>query len=338
MNELLLKFVTHVESSQNLSASQMEEAMSFLLSGTEDAELIKRFLKALSAKKETADEILGAARFLRSKSQKITLQNPDVLDTCGTGGDGKNTFNISTATAFVLAGGGVRVAKHGNRAVSSNSGSSDVLKELGVNIDASPVIVARCIDNIGIGFLFAPQYHQTLKNVAPIRKELAQKTIFNILGPLLNPANAKKQVMGVYDARLLDIISKVLAQLGVTQGAVVHGSDGLDEVTLTGTTQIAFIKNGIITKETFDPQSVGYAPCQLDNLKGGGPAENAKRLRHVLKGHSEAIDHCVHLNAALGFMVAGLANNFKDGLLLAQGSISSGKAYQKLEALIEMTH
>lgn len=316
----------------------MESVLGEILGGAVSETDIVCFLTLLRDKGETAGEIKGTVAALRQRGVTLALKTKEVIDTCGTGGDQKGTFNISTSAAFIVAGAGVKVAKHGNRAVSSVSGSADVLKSLGVNIEAPPELTARCVDEVGIGFLFAPLYHTMLKVVAGARKKIGTKTIFNLVGPLLNPAGAKKQVIGVYEARLLPIVAGVLRDFGSESVAVVHGDDGLDELTLTSATKICFLKKGKIFDETFSPESVGYPRCRPEDLRGGTASENALRLRKMLKGHSLPLDHCVHLNAALALIVAGRADNFNEGLLLAQESISSGKAFEKLEALIELSN
>lgn len=318
---------------KDLTSDQMQVALVGLLDPKAKEVDMINFLTSLRDKPESAEEIKGAVLKLREMMVKLPIKEMEVLDTCGTGGDQKKSFNISTAVAFVVAGAGIAVAKHGNRAVSSRSGSADVLRALGINVDASPERVARSIEEIGIGFLFAPNFHPALKAVASARKKIGTKTIFNILGPLLNPANAAYQVIGVYSERLLGIVPQVLSELGSKRVAVVHGSDGMDELTLTGLSEIAWLRDGRIEREKFDPKMVGYEHCKPSELEGGSPEENAHRLRLCLKGHSEAIDHCVHLNAALAIQVSGRADNFKEALLMAQESISSGKAYQKLEEL-----
>lgn len=335
---MLNKFIKKLSEKKNLSADEMEKALEVILGGGVGEEDIVQFLTLLRDKGETSEEIKGAVITLRKKFQKLPCKTVDVIDTCGTGGDQKGTFNISTASAFVLAGAGIPVAKHGNRAVSSKSGSADVLKACGVNIEVSPEIVARCVDKVGIGFMFAPIYHSTLKVVGGARKKIGTKTIFNILGPLLNPAGAKKQVLGVYDEKLLSVVASVLKELGSESVAVVHGDDGLDELTMTTTSKICFLSNGKIRNEVFDPQSVGYSYCKSEDLVGGDAEQNAKRLKKVLKGSSEAIDHCVYINAALAILVAGRAKDFKEALLLAQDSVSSGRAFRKLEELIRISN
>ncbi|EKD41292.1 MAG: anthranilate phosphoribosyltransferase [uncultured bacterium] len=302
----------------------------------EEAEAVK-YLATLRDTGFSADELTVAVSILRQKMTKVDLGSLDVLDTCGTGGDAKGTFNISTAASFVVAGAGIPVAKHGNRAVSSLAGSADVLSALGVKIDVPSEVMVRAVKEIGIGFFMAPLYHASLKNVAAIRKKLGTKSIFNILGPLLNPAGAKKQVIGVYSKELHNLMAQTLKNLGSTDVALVTGLDGLDELTLTGPSFITKLKEGSVTNETFDPKSVGYDYCELKDLGVGDATQNAKRLKLVLKGHSMPLDHCVHLNAALGILTYGKADNFLSALLLAQESVSSGRAYEKLESLIALT-
>lgn len=325
-----------IKKGKHLTTEESARVMNDILHDRLSENDIYDFLVALKNKGETVDEIWG---FVKELKAVATPFGPavDAIDVCGTGGDLKNTFNISTATAFILAGCGLKVAKHGNRAVSSRSGSSDVLAALGVNIEASPQVSAHCLDKVGLAFLWAPLYHPALKKVAAVRQKIG-KTVFNILGPLLNPASVKRQVIGVYDSALQELFPGILQKLGTTHAAIVHGSDGLDELTLTGPSTIVWFESGITRKEIFDPRSVGYDSCLPQDLEGGDAAENAKRLRRVLKGHSEPIDHCVHLNAALAVMVAGLANDFCGALLKVQESVSSGRAYNKLEQLIEESH
>lgn len=335
---MLDSYIIQLSHKKDLTASQIEQSLELFLLGKASEDQMVQFLTLLRDKGETAEEIKGAVLALRKQAVSLPCKTKDVIDTCGTGGDEKNTFNISTASAFIVAGAGIPVAKHGNKGVSSRSGSADVLKACGVNIDASPKKVARCVDEIGIGFLFAPVYHSALKGVAAARKKIGTKTIFNILGPLLNPAGAKKQVIGVYAERLLPLVISVLNDLGTESAAVVHGDDGLDELTLTTTSKITFLRHGKITTEVFDPRLIGYPFCQPQDLLGGTAEENAKRLKKMLKGHSQPIDHCVHLNAALAIRVSGKTDDTREALLIAQESISSGRAYEKLEALIEMTN
>ena len=332
------EIIKQLKEGKSLNQKEAENIFSLMIHGKMHPQDVEAFLCALRDKGEVLDEVVGAVRVLKAKATSIHLRNPDAIDVCGTGGDQKGTFNISSAVAFVVAGAGVCVAKHGNRAVSSQSGSADILKALGVKLDLSSDAAARCIDEVGIGFLFAPQFHPVLRELAPIRKKIGTKTIFNLLGPLLNPASVKKQVVGVYSKNLLPLMVSVLKNLGSQSVGAVWGHDGLDELTLTGPSSLCFLHKGNIFEEIFDPKTVGYSYCKLSDLGGGTPDENAKRLKQVLKGHSMPLDHCVHLNAALALRVAGKASDMKEGLLLAQASISSGKAYQKLEELVEWTN
>lgn len=334
---MILEIIQKLKNKTDLSLDEIKSFLSDLIKGNLDEDQIIQVLTLLRDKKESSQEILGAAQFLRSQMTSIQLQSKEAIDNCGTGGDGKNTFNISTAAAFIVAGAGIPVAKHGNRAVSSKAGSSDILQACGLNLDIPIQKMAEAVDTIGIGFLFAPYYHPALKVVAPIRQKIKTKTIFNCLGPLLSPAQVSRQVIGVYHKRLLPIFAEVLQSLGSKSAAIVHAHDGLDEITLTTKTDITFLCEGEIKTEIFDPQSVGYNYCSENDLRGGNAEENALRMKRVLKGHSMPLDHCVHLNAALAILVSGKVASFKDALLMVQESISSGKAYQKLEELIDFT-
>lgn len=335
---MIQSFIQQLENKKSLQKNDMQKIMDEITLGKVHHGDLVHFLKALRDKGASVEEIEGAVLSLRNRVAVADILDEDLLDTCGTGGDGKGSFNISTAAAFVLAGAGVKIAKHGNRAVSSKSGSADVLRSLGVNVDASMEQVKGCIKDLGIGFLFAPLYYPAMKHVAQARAEIGTKTIFNILGPLLNPVGAKKQVIGVYDEKLMVPMAEVLRNLGSVRVALVHGSDGLDEITLTGKSTIVHLDKGKITSETFDPKSIGYDYCAESDLLGGSSEENALRLKRVLKGHSQPIDHCVHINAAIGLIVAGHAVSFVEAILKVQQSISSGRAYEKLEALIEYTN
>lgn len=321
-----------------LTEVEMGVLMEGIFSQAYDSATVLAFLKKSSERLPTYGEVVGAVRYLRKKSIPLKIQSEQALDNCGTGGDGKQTFNISTTAALVISACGITVAKHGNRSVSSKSGSADVLEALGVNTSASLAQVATCVDKIGIGFLFAPNYHPVMKLVAPVRAQWGKKTIFNVLGPLLNPARVSTQVIGVYDAGLLEIVARAGHELGIKKLCVVHGDDGLDEVTLTSSTSLCTLEKGVPVPSKFDPLDVGYAHCSADSLVGGSAQDNAKRLRQTLKGHSEPIDHVVHLNAALAVKTHGLAENFPEALLIVQEAISSGRAFQKLEALIELSH
>ncbi len=330
------KFLHIVVSGKELSEEEMMGAMTEIMDGKVGDTQLAAFLTALQFKNVTVSEIVGAARVMRDKAEKVNAK--DSVDTCGTGGDGADTFNISTTVAFVVAGAGVRVAKHGNRAVSSKSGSADVLKYLGVNIDASLPTVERCIEEVGIGFLFAPLMHKAMKHAAAVRKELGFRTIFNLLGPLTNPANAHAQVLGVFDSKWVTPLAEVLRELGSRHALVVHGFDGLDEITLTGETQIAELKNGKVNNFSFDPKEFGYSLCSVADLKGAEPETNAEIMREILNGSSGPKTDIVVLNAAAAIYVGGKADSIEKGILVAKKSIESGAALKKLEELCRVSN
>ncbi len=332
------KYLHFAASGRDLSENEMMDAMTQVMEGKVSDIQLASFLTALHLKKETVPEIVGAARVMRDKAEKVNVKASHVVDTCGTGGDGANTFNISTAVAFVTAGAGVTVAKHGNRAVSSRSGSGDVLKCLGVNIDASLHTVERCIEEAGIGFLFAPLMHKAMKHAATVRKELGFRTIFNLLGPLTNPANAHAQVLGVFASRWVIPMAEVLRDLGSRHALVVHGFDGLDEITLTGETQIAELKNGNVNHFTLDPKEFGYSYCSAQDLKGGSPEENAKTLCEILAGEGGPKRDIVILNAAAAIYAGGKADSIERGILVAANSIGSGAARKKLDELCRVSN
>jgi anthranilate phosphoribosyltransferase len=330
------KFLHIVVSGKDLSEEEMMGAMTEVMDGKVGDTQLAAFLTALQFKNVTVSEIVGAARVMRNKAEKVSAK--DSVDTCGTGGDGTDTFNISTAVAFVVAGAGVRVAKHGNRAVSSKSGSADVLKCLGVNIDAPLRTVERCVEEVGIGFLFAPLMHKAMKYAAAVRKELGFRTIFNLLGPLTNPANAQAQVLGVFDSKWVTPLAEVLRDLGSRHALVVHGFDGLDEITLTGETQIAELKNGKVNSFSLDPKEFGYSLCSAKDLKGAEPETNAEIMREILKGSSGPKTDIVVLNAAAAIYVGGKADSIEKGILVATNSIESGAALKKLEELCRVSN
>ena len=322
----------------DLTEDEMVSSMTEIMEGQVTDSQLAAFLTALHVKGETVAEIVGAARVMRAKAEKIDIKSTPLVDTCGTGGDGANTFNISTASALVTAGAGVKVAKHGNRAVSSRSGSADVLKCLGVNLDANLSIVKRCVDEAGLGFLFAPLMHKAMKHAAGVRKELGFRTIFNLLGPLTNPANAQAQVLGVFAVKWVQPLATVLRDLGCSRALVVHGSDGLDEITLTGVSQIAELKNGEVTSYSLDPGELGFEYCGSDDLKGGSPEENAAIIQEILNGEKGPRRDIVVLNSAAAIYVAGKAESLDLAVQLAVNSIKSGKARDKLEDLCRITN
>ena len=327
-----------VVSGKDLTEDEMMAAMTEIMEGNVVDSQFAAFLTALQLKHETVPEIVGAARVMRAKAEKVKVNAPQIVDTCGTGGDGADTFNISTAVSFVVAGADITVAKHGNRAVSSKSGSADVLKCLGVNIDASLSTVERCIEEVGIGFLFAPLMHKAMKHAVKVRKELGFRTIFNLLGPLTNPAHAHGQVLGVYDSRWVNPLAEVLRDLGSHRALVVHGFDGLDEITLTSKTQVSELKNDNVSAFTIDPKEFGYSLCSAQDLKGGSPEENAEIIRGILQGASGPKTDIVVLNAAAAIYVGGKAESIERGILVAVNSIGSGAAIKKLEELCRVSN
>lgn len=324
----------------HLQAQEAEVVMNQIMAGdTTDAQ-IGAYLMALRMKGETRSEISGSARAMRGNATKIpTLIAPDkLLDTCGTGGDNSGTFNISTTVAFVAAGAGVPVAKHGNRASTSKCGSADVLAELGVNLDLTPEQVGQCIDEIGIGFLFAPKLHPAMKYAINPRREIGVRTIFNILGPLTNPAGAKRQLMGVFAADLAPFLAQVFQDLGSETAIIVNGYGGVDELTTTGPNAVSHYQDGAVDTYTLNPQNYGFDGAHISDLLGGDAPTNAAILRGILDGEmNNAKLDVVLLNAGAALLAAGVVANLNEGIELARESIGSGKALEKLDALIEMS-
>jgi len=321
-----------------LSADEVGTAMGIMLSGDASPVQIATFLTALKVRGETPDEIAAAATAMREKADRF--DGPaGAIDTCGTGGDGSNTYNISTAVAFVLAACGVPVAKHGNKAVSSASGSSDVLTALGVNIMAEMDVVKSALTDIGVTFLFAQRHHPAVRHVAPVRGEMGMRTLFNMLGPLTNPAGAEFQLLGVYDKALTEPVAKVLKSLGATSAWVVHGSDGLDELTTTGPSHVTALgRDGSISSFEVTPEEAGLETTDPAALVGGTPEENAAALRRLLEGETGAYRDIVLMNAAAGLVVAGKAVMLSDGVKHAAKAIDDGKALEKLTALVQRTN
>ena len=330
--------VSKVARGEDLTEEEMVSVMEEVMSGGASPAQIGAFITALRMKGETVAEITGAARVMREKATKVEVSDDLVVDTCGTGGDESMTFNISTAAAFVVAGCGITVAKHGNKSVSSKSGSADVLRALGVNIEAEVSNVEECLKEVGIGFLFAPLLHGAMKYAAPVRREIGIRTIFNILGPLTNPAGARYQVLGVYDPILTDLMGKVLANLGSTHAFIVHGEDGLDEITLTDETRVTELKDGEIKTYHVKPEDFGVERCGAGELKGGGPDENAKIILEVLSGKDGPKRDVVLLNSSAAIVATGKARSLEEGVAIARGSIDSGEALKKLEALKTRTN
>ncbi len=335
---MIINAISKIIEGTDLSKDEMISVMYQILEGKATDAQIASFITALRYKGETVEEISGAVQVMHKMATKVKTQASDLVDTCGTGGDNANTFNISTTAAFIASGAGVAVAKHGNKSVSSQSGSADVLKALGVNIDIDEKKVEQCLNEIGIGFLFAPKLHGAMKYAIGPRREIKIRTIFNILGPLSNPANAKNQIIGVYDSKLTGTLAKVLKDIGSDHVFVVHGKDGMDEITLTTKTIVAELKNGIIKEYEFDPQDYGLSLCRPEDLNGGGPEQNADITTSILSGTKGPKRNIALLNAAAAIMVSKKADDFSKALSLAEDSINSGKAHQKLEKLIKLTN
>jgi anthranilate phosphoribosyltransferase len=323
---------------KDLTRTDMVSVMDAIMSGEAADAQIGGFLVALRIKGETIDEIRGAAEVMREKSTKIKTTHSVIVDTCGTGGDHSSTFNISTTAAFVAAGAGLCVAKHGNRSVTSQSGSADVLAVLGVNTEASPEVVGQCLDDVGIGFLFAVALHGAMKHAIGPRRELATRTVFNALGPLTNPAGATRQVVGVYSPNLTEMLANVLSGLGSEHAFVVHGSDGLDEVTTTGPTRVSEFKTDSVSTYEISPGDFGLDTAAPEDLKGGEPAENAEILKGVLSGEKGPRRDIVLINSALALVAGGKAESLEEGVALAAKTIDSGAATEKLEGLIEVSN
>ncbi len=322
---------------KNLSDAEMSQMITDIFSGEITDAQIGAFMGALSTKGETFEELAGAAQAMRKKALRVQTSAGTVIDTCGTGGDGANTFNISTTTAFVVAGCGVTVAKHGNRSISSRCGSADLLEALGVKITTEPEITEEAIAEIGIGFLFAPLYHGAMKYAAKARKEIGLRSIFNMLGPLTNPAAANCQLLGVFAPELTEMFAQALRLLGAKRALVVHGHDGLDEISVCAPTRVAELKDGLIKTYDINPEQFFEKPAEPAELAGGTPAENAAITRDILAGKKSARRDVVLLNAAAALMAADQAGNLAEGLKKAAESVDSGAAAAKLSALAEYT-
>lgn len=330
--------IATVVEGKDLTREEAARVAELILSGAATEAEIAGLLTALRMKGETVDEILGFASVLRSKANTIQPQCENYVDLVGTGGDCTYSFNISTTSAFVAAGAGLPVAKHGNRSISSKSGAADVLEALGVNISADPAVVQKCVEEAGVGFMMAPNFNPCMKYVGPVRKQLGIRTMFNILGPLSNPSRAKKMVVGVYDPKMVETIAKVMAQLGVERGFVVSGDNHIDEFNLAGTTTVAEITDGEVSVFELQPEDVGLKRCTLDELRGGEGTENAQITRGILDGSQRGAKRdVVLLNAGATLYIGGLADSIADGIRLAADSIDSGKAAQALERMIAMS-
>jgi anthranilate phosphoribosyltransferase len=329
---------------RDLTRLEAAGAMEAIMSGAATNAQIAAFLTALRMKGETVEELIGFAQVMRQKAVKVRASGADLaqtgtdremlIDTCGTGGDASGTFNVSTATAFVVAGAGVKVAKHGNRSVSSLCGSADVVETLGINIELSPPKVARCVDEVGIGFLYAPLLHTAMKHVMAARREMGVRTVFNMLGPLTNPAGANAQVIGVYAAALTEPLARVLAELGTIRAFVVHGADGLDEISNTGESHIAEVHEGVVRSTRVRPEDFGLPRAVIGDLQGGDRQENADIIRRVLGCEAGPRRDIVLMNAAAALVAGGKARDLKEGVGVAAQSIDSRAAARKLDALV----
>ena len=325
--------LARIAGGQDLERGETEDLFGQLMDGALSETLKAALLIALRMKGEAVAEIAGAAAAMRRRVLAIPHRRVGVVDTCGTGGDGRATFNISTAAAFVVAAAGVPVAKHGNRAVSSRSGSADVLAALGVEIEASPEAAAAALERVGIAFLFAPRLHPAMREVAPVRRELGLRTIFNVLGPLTNPAGARRQVVGVYAEDLVERLALVLVDLGTDHALVVHGSDGLDEITTTGATRVAEVRGGELHLATIAPEGLGLARATLEDLAGGTPEENARAMERIFAGETGPLADVVAANAGAALYVGGAAHGLREGVERAREVLASGAAAAKLEEL-----
>lgn len=330
--------LARVVDGENLSRAEAEQAMDTIMSGQASEAQIGAFLTALRMKGETSTEIAGFAAVMRKNAADIHCDSAQIVDTCGTGGDHKGTFNVSTTVAFILAGAGLTVAKHGNRGVSSKCGSADVLAALGVNIDLPPQTVAKIINKINIGFLFAPFFHQAMKYAAKPRKELGFRTVFNLLGPITNPARANCQIVGVYDQKLTYKIAQALVELGASRAMVVSSDDGMDEISTIAPTRVVEVVSGQLRDYIIDPRDYGFAAAREADFQGGDAEENANIVRSILEGQQGPKRDLVLINAAAALMTADKVTSLQDGLLMAAESIDTGAALAKLEALRELSN
>ncbi|TCK98225.1 anthranilate phosphoribosyltransferase [Natranaerovirga hydrolytica] len=329
--------LTKVVLKEDLTETEMMEVMTEIMSGQVDPIVLSSFLTALKLKGETADEIAGAAKVMREKADKIEINDDHSIDTCGTGGDGASTFNISTGVAFVLATAGLKVVKHGNRSISSKCGSADVLEALNVNLELNKDQIKECVLNENIGFLFAPKHHQAMKYAMPVRQALGFRTIFNVLGPLSNPASAKYQLLGVYDEALTETMAKALQKVGVKRALVVQGKDGLDEISVAAETKVTELDHKDIKTYYIKPEDFGMRRGTLEDIKGGDKEENAKILINIFKGEQGAKRDILLLNSGAALYIANKAQSIQEGIELAKELIDSHKVYDKLESYVKYT-
>jgi anthranilate phosphoribosyltransferase len=325
--------LSRIIAGRDLTERETEELFGLLMDGELSNPMKAALLAALATKGESAAEVAGAARAMRQRVLAVECRRKNVVDTCGTGGDQRGTFNISTAAALVAAAADVPVAKHGNRSVSSRSGSADVLAALGIEVEMTPQRAAEVLDRIGISFFFAPAFHPAMRQVMPVRRELGVRTLFNVLGPLTNPAGARRQVLGVYSSRLVDLVAEVLVKLGCEHALVVYGEDGLDELTTTATNHVAEVRNGRIERYAVEPELLGLQRAALADLAGGDPETNAELMNRVLAGEGGPLGDIVGLNAGAAIYVGGRAATLKEGAAAAQEVLAAGAALAKLSQL-----
>lgn len=335
---MIQKSIESIMNGNNLTEEEMIDCMTKIMSGDVTEAQMASFLTALKVKGESVAEIVGGAKVMREKAEVVELQNYYTVDTCGTGGDKLGTFNISTAVAVITAAAGIPVVKHGNRSVSSKCGSADVLEALGIKIDLTPEQVEKCVKQTNIGFFFAPNFHKAMKYVGKTRKELGFRTIFNILGPLANPANANAQVLGVFDEKLTEPMAEVLKNLGVERALVVHGMDGLDELSTTSDTKVTELKDGELNTYIISPQELGFKKAEIEDIKGGLAEENAEIIRGLFRGDKGFKRDILVLNAAAALYVGKKADSLKEGISLAEEILDSGKAENKLKEFVELTN
>ncbi len=338
MSNIIQQALNVVLDKHDLSSEQMEQAMNFIMQGEATPAQIAGFIIALRMKGETVDELAAAARVMRNLSSKVNVSSSPLVDTCGTGGDGQKTFNISTASAIVAASAGVNIAKHGNRSVSSKSGSADVLEALGVKLELSPEQIAACVEQVGIGFMFAPMHHSCMKHAIGPRKELAVRTLFNLLGPLTNPAGAERQVLGVFDDQWLEPLAHVLKSLGTQHALIVHAEDGLDEISICAATNVCELKQGEVTSYQITPQDFSLNTAAIDAIQAEDVEQSAAIITAIFDGQTGAAADIVIMNAGAAIYVSGCADSLAKGVDLARQQLSSGAAKQTLQQLIELTN
>lgn len=335
---MLRESIDKLLNKEDLSELEMTNAMNNIMEGKESPIMLSSFLTALKMKGETSSEITGAAKVMREKAENVEIDDIYAVDTCGTGGDKSGTYNISTASAFITAAAKIPVVKHGNRSATSKCGSADVLEAFGVKLDLTPDQVKKCVLEQNIGFFFAPAFHKAMKHAIGVRKELGIRTIFNILGPLTNPAKPKGQILGVFDPELTEVMAEVLKNLGVESALVVHGMDGLDEFTITAETRVSEIKNGKINTYNLDPVEQGLSLAEKENLTGGDSKENSEIILNLFNGEKGPKRDILLLNSGASIYVGQKADSIKEGIKIAEEIIDSGKALEKLQSFIKFTN